>query len=310
MYQEGLRVHASFPNRHPCFGGRIPFEAGSIRALLQHHDLVMLVGGPFFEEIWYDDGSALPDVPLIRIEQSHERVNRNFVPTLGICADIGATLAALYPQLPEVPTAASPSAYLAALDTRLQRAWSGQPMTATRAMHELAQALPADVIVVDESITAYPDVAAAFDFAHPHSYYGARGGGIGQGIAGAIGIQAAHPGKTVVAISGDGSAMYSVQALWSAAHHAMPILFVILANREYRVLKHNLDLYRARFGSVSNGPYPHMDLDAPAVDFVMTARGHGIDGTRVETAAAIGPAVRAALASGKAHLLEIAIAGK
>jgi benzoylformate decarboxylase len=310
VYQEGLRVHASFPNRHPCYGGRIPFEASSIRALLARHDAVFLIGGPFFEEIWYDAGSSIPDVPLIRLEQSHERVNRNFIPTLGICADIGATLDSLLAALPLSAALPSPSPYLESLGVRLEKAWTGTPMSATRAMHELAQALPADVIVVDESITAYPDVAAAFDFAAPHGYYGARGGGIGQGIAGAIGVQAAHPGRTVVAISGDGSAMYSIQALWSAAHHAMPILFVILANREYRVLKHNLDIYRARFGTVSNGPYPHMDLNAPAVDFVQTAQGHGIAGTRVDTPEAIGPAVRAALASGRPHLLELVIAGK
>ncbi len=310
VYQEGLRVHATFPNRHPSFGGRIPFEASTIRALLSRHDLIVLIGGPFFEEIWYDAGSSLPDVPLIRLEQSPERVNRNFVPTLGICADIGATLEATLGKLPRPSSLPTSSAYLASLEIHLQKAWSGTPMTATRAMHELAQALPSDSIVVDESITAYPDVAAAFDFSAPHTWYGARGGGIGQGVAGAIGIQAAHPGRRIVAISGDGSAMYSIQALWSAAHHQMPILFVILANREYRVLKHNLDIYRARFGAVSNGPYPHMNLDTPAVDFVQTAKGHGIDGTLVDTPEAIGPAVKAALATGKPHLLELIIAGK
>lgn len=309
VYQEGLRVHATFPNRHPCFGGRIGFDAASIRTQLARHDLIVLIGGPFFEEIWFDPGSALPAVPLIRLEQFAERVNRNFVPTLGVCADIGATLNAVASRLPVVPRAAM-SSYLEALDVRLKKAWDGSPMSATRAMHELAQALPDDVIVVDESITAYPDVAAAFDFEKPHGYYGARGGGIGQGVAGAIGIQAAHPGKRVVAISGDGSAMYSIQALWSAAHHAMPIIFVILANREYRVLKHNLDIYRARFGALSNGPYPHMDLNSPAMDFVSTARGHGIDGALVDKPEDIGPAVRKALESGRPCLLELVIAGK
>jgi len=310
VYQEGLRVHATFPNRHPCYGGRIPFEASSIRALLGRHDLVFLIGGPFFEEIWFDAGSALPAVPLIRLEQFPERVNRNFVPTLGVCADIGATLETLAQQLPAAAPPPRSSAYLEALEQRLKQAWDATPMTAARAMHELAQALPPEAIIVDESITAYPDVAAAFDFAEPHGYYGARGGGIGQGIAGAIGIQAAHPERRVVAISGDGSAMYSIQALWSAAHHAMPILFVILANREYRVLKHNLDIYRARFGAVSNGPYPHMNLDGPVLDFVKTAQGHGVDGTRVDRPEAIGPAVRAALDANRPYVLELVIAGK
>ena len=111
-------------------------------------------------------------------------------------------------------------------------------------------------------------------------------------------------------ISGDGSAMYSVQALWSAAHHDLPVLFVILANAEYRVLKHNLDIYRARYEAQSNRPYPHMDLDGPRIDFASAARSQGVAAERITTPDEIGPAVAKALATQAPYLLEIAIAGK
>jgi len=114
----------------------------------------------------------------------------------------------------------------------------------------------------------------------------------------------------VVCISGDGSSMYSIQALWTAAHHDLPIVFVILANREYRVLKHNLDTYRQRFDALSNQGYPHMDLGGPPLGFLDMARGMGVAGTLVTKGADLAGAVRAAFASKKPHLIEVAIEGK
>jgi benzoylformate decarboxylase len=104
--------------------------------------------------------------------------------------------------------------------------------------------------------------------------------------------------------------MYTIQSLWTAAHHELPIVFVILANREYRVLKHNIDAYRLRFEVKSNKPYAHMDLTVPALGFVDLARGMGVAGTHVTKADGIKAAVAAAFASGKPHLLEIEIEGK
>ena len=139
--------------------------------------------------------------------------------------------------------------------SNLEKLWDESPITPARAVHEIAAVVPDDVIICDESITASLEVAHQFEEAAPGDYYGGRGGGIGQGIAGAIGVQVAHPARRVLAISGDGSAMYSIQSLWTAAHHGLPIVFVILSNREYRVLKHNLDIYRARFDAGPNKPY-------------------------------------------------------
>ena len=93
-------------------------------------------------------------------------------------------------------------------------------------------------------------------------------------------------------------------------HHELPIVFVILANREYRVLKHNIDAYRARFDVKSNKPYAHMDLSGPMLGFVDLAKGMGIAGTHVAKADDIEEAVAAAFKTGKPHLLEIEIEGK
>ncbi len=111
-------------------------------------------------------------------------------------------------------------------------------------------------------------------------------------------------------ISGDGSAMYSIQALWTASHHRLPILFVIFNNREYRILKHNLDIYRQRFGVASNRPYVQMDLTDPELGFVEMAAGMGVAGTRVTEPEELSAAVREALAAGAPRLIDVVIEGK
>ena len=148
-------------------------------------------------------------------------------------------------------------------------------------MAELEAALPADAIVVDESITAGPTWRAPSSSSGAGDYVGARGGGIGQALPGALGVKLAHPDRPVVALSGDGSAMYSIQALWTAAHHDLAVVFVILNNREYRILKHNMDTYRQRFGAKPDRGYPNMDLVSPDLGFVDLARGMGVEGARV-----------------------------
>jgi benzoylformate decarboxylase len=166
------------------------------------------------------------------------------------------------------------------------------------------------VVVVDETITANLDLFKTFSFAGPGDYYSGRGGGIGQGVAGAIGVAVAETQRPILCLSGDGSSMYSIQALWTAAHHDLPIVFVILANREYRVLKHNIDAYRQRFEVKSNKPYMHMDLTGPVLGFVDLAKGMGVAGTHVTKAEDIQGAVAAAFKSTKPHLIEIEIEGK
>ena len=124
----------------------------------------------------------------------------------------------------------------------------------------MAAAVPEDVVIVEEAITGSPEIPKAFSFGGHGDYFCGRGGGIGQGIAGALGVKLAIPDRPMVCLSGDGSAMYSIQALWTAAHHRLPIVFVILANAEYRILKHNLDIYRRRFGV---GVQPPLRADGP-----------------------------------------------
>jgi benzoylformate decarboxylase len=111
----------------------------------------------------------------------------------------------------------------------------------------------------------------------------------------------------VVAISGDGSSMYSIQALWTAAHHDLPIVFVILNNGEYRILKHNMDAFRRRFGVPAGRPYPHMDLARPELGFVEMAQGMGVAGRRVSKPGELPEALRTAFRAGAPYVLDVVV---
>lgn len=325
VWQAGLRAQVVFPSRHGNYKGRLPLEAAGIRNTLATRDLVFLVGGTCFDELWYDPASPLPGgIKVIELQNTLAQLAVNDPVNVGLTGGLATTLDAITRELRvrgdggfaaaaaarNTTLATEKAAEREAVDARLKKLWNQRPMTPARALHEVATAAPDDVVVADESITASLEVWDHFNFQRPGDYYGGRGGGIGQGIAGAIGAQVAHPARPVLAVTGDGSAMYSIQALWTAAHHRLPIVFVILSNREYRVLKHNMDIYRNRFDARSNHPYPHMDLTDPVLGFVEMARGMGVDGIQVTEPEQVAPAIRKGLSAGAPYLVDLVISGK
>jgi benzoylformate decarboxylase len=325
VWCEAQRVHTALPTAHPNFRLGLPFDAVAIRKTFEGHDTVLLVGGAFFEEVWYAPGLPFsPGTTVIHVERAPERLAVNFPVTLGVVGSARATLRALIAAIDRAATASFADAAkrrnealrtLKAQDAEAQRAraakrWDRAPISMPRFMAEIEAALPPDAIVVDESITASLDLARTLEFERTGDYFGTRGGGIGQALPGALGVKLAHPARPVVAISGDGSAMYSIQALWTAAHHALAIVFVIMNNREYRILKHNMDTYRQRFGAKPERGYLHMDLSAPDLGFVDIARGLGVDGARVTQPAELRPALDKALAAGRPYLLDVSIEGR
>jgi benzoylformate decarboxylase len=325
VWCEAQRLHTALPTAHPNFRLGLPFDAAAIRKTFEGHDTVLLIGGAFFEEVWHAPGLPFPPgTVVIHVERAAERLAHNFPVTLGIVGSARATLRALAAAIERGATPSFADAAkrrndaLAALkrqDAEAQRAraakrWDKSPISMPRFMAEIEAALPADAIVVDESITASLDLARTMQFERTGDYFGTRGGGIGQALPGALGVKLAHPGRPVVAISGDGSAMYSIQALWTAAHHDLAIVFVIMSNREYRILKHNMDTYRQRFGAKPDRAYLHMDLTSPELGFVDIARGLGVDGARVTQPGDLRPALEKALAAGRPYLLDVSIEGR
>ena len=142
----------------------------------------------------------------------------------------------------------------------------------------------------------------------PNDYLASRGGGIGQGLPSAIGMKLALPDRPVMCLSGDGSSLYTIQSLWSAVHHELPIVFVILNNRTYRILKLNMNRYRAEAQLADRG-YRHLDLSNPEIDYIDIARGFGMNATRVTQSSELADVVRTAFASNQPWLIEIRVDG-
>jgi len=325
VYHEGLRAQNAFPGKDVHNQGRLPFEAAGIRRALAPHDLILITDGPEFEEVWFDHGGLMPEnAKTIQLCSAASSAAFKFPVTLSVLGDLKASLSRVlasletsidadYQAAADARNEALADKYqsnLAASEARLKSQWDFQPMTPMRAISEISSAIPEGTIVVDESITASVEIASGFEFACPGDYYGGRGGGIGQGIAGALGVKVAHMDRPVLCTSGDGSAMYSIQALWTAAHHNLAIVFVIFSNKEYRVLKHNLDIYRSRFDQASNRPYPHMDLTHPILGFSEMARGMGVAAEVVDNADDLAGSIKRGFESGKPYLVEVSVSGK
>ncbi|MFA5937837.1 MAG: thiamine pyrophosphate-binding protein [Sinimarinibacterium sp.] len=342
VYRESVHAQCAFPTDHHCFRGRLPFDARSISTALAGHDLILLVGGQFFEELWFEATQPLPETARVaRIELSSAQLAASYPIDVGIAGDISAIVERLLDRLSIQGTQRDREAagrrnqeVLEAgqrlrrdIHERLQSVPETSPMSPMQAMYTLSQALPSNVVVADESLTAgfmdfsasndaiakgaiYTSLEFGFALQGQGSYFSGRGGGLGQAMAGAIGLQIANPDRPVVAFIGDGSAMYSVQSLWTAAHYHLPIIFIVFSNREYRVLKHNLDIYRHRFGIDPSRPYPHMDLSEPLLSYPAIAKGMGVEGESVTTADQLSKAITKALRLKQPYLIEMEITGK
>ena len=291
VWFEGLRAHASFPTGHPNYRRSLPGDAAQIRKAFGQADLVLLVGGPFFEDIWFASGGHFPECCGGGADRGIARADR-LQPSArcrsgrrhgGVCCRAhqpapfagkrGIQIRRAAPQRRAWPISRRRRR------TPTRRGWKkpgrGRRRPCRAWPRKSGAGFPTMSSIVDESITASLDLAQAFHYRGFGDYFGGRGGGIGQGLSGAIGVKVAMPDRPVVAISGDGSAMYSIQALWTAAHHKLAIVFVILANREYRILKHNVDVWRQNFEAGTQHPYQQMDLTAPGARLRAPRRRHG-----------------------------------
>lgn len=166
----------------------------------------------------------------------------------------------------------------------------------------VARAVPPDTVIVDESISSAGGIRQLFRCADARSFFGMRGGGIGWGLPAAFGVKLALGDRPVVALLGDGSALYTNQALWTAARESLGVAVVIFNNRSYRILKQRV---RALKGfAAEDDRYVGLDLDRPAIDWIGLARSLGVPGERVEKVGNVAAAIGRALATRGPYLID------
>jgi benzoylformate decarboxylase len=176
-------------------------------------------------------------------------------------------------------------------------------------MEELAGRLPQDAIIFDEALTNSPPVSRYRPPTRTGQYFLTRGGSLGVGFPGAVGVKLANPGKTVVGFSGDGGSMYTIQALWSAARHNVDAKFVVCNNGSYRLLQLNIDQYW-REQHIPKHDFPlSFDLSQPPLHFAQLAQALSVEAVRVEKVEEIGPAIDRALQHKGPFLIDLVLEG-
>jgi len=304
-----LHSNVVFPTAHPLWRNALPPSAGAIAGILGQYDVVLLVGGRAFMVYPFSPGPAVPpSVELLHLSPDAHQLGRTWPTALGLVGDPRASLAALRTRLgPADDLTAARTARNesdAAFDAKARDAYDTVPMPPAAAVHALLRAMPSDTPVVDEAITTGSYVRGYLR-AEPGQYFFCRGGGLGWGMPAALGVSLARDRSPVLCIVGDGSAMYSPQALWTAAAQQLPVVFAVVNNRQYLILKNALRSMKGE--TVRTGRYVGMDLDDPPVDFVALARSMGVPGQLVEKASDVGDALHTAFAAGGPHLLELPI---
>ena len=180
---------------------------------------------------------------------------------------------------------------------------TGEPLPPDWVMARIAAAIPDDGILVEEGLTSATSLPSFFAYRDRKSFFGNVSGGIGWGIAAAVGVQIAESKRRVFAVIGDGSAMYSITALWSAANQKLPVVFVICNNGGYRIIKQRLKKFHG------NETYIGMDFKDPPIDACALAKGFGMAAHRIEDPADFAPCFKAALAGKAPVLLEVMVEG-
>src|SRR5580704_8046356 len=280
-----------FSTTHPNFRGLLPASIRGISAALSGHDLILVVGAPVFRYHQYEPGAYLPEgAELLAVTTDPQEAARARVGD-AIVGNIHATLQAL---ADTVRQSRRPSP---APQPRPAPAEIGPGLLSPEAVFDvIAETAPRDAIYLNESTSTTGFLWHRLPMQEQGSYYFAAAGGLGFAMPAALGVQLAEPSRRVIAVVGDGSANYSITALWTAARYKIPVAFLVLKNGTYGALR-----WFAEVLNVEGVP----ELDVPGIDFVSLARGYGVEGVRAATADDLKQALTAALSSQAPTLIEV-----
>ena len=318
VYQEPVPYNARFPSDHPASMGDLTRNQKKVRETLSRYDLLICLGADLLRMSPYSPIDPLPDkMPVIHITERDWELGKNYPTEFALRADVKETLRALLPALrarrsveqagraEQRLQALLPSNWSAQRDkarTEILAAASSTPIDPRFLMMSLVDALPDNAIVVEEALTATSALTTFLPMHDANSFYGLASGGLGFGLPGAIGISLAQPGRPVVVAIGDGSAMYSIQALWTAAHLKLPITYVVINNRSYRIIKERLLAGR------HTDQFVGMDMKDPPIDFVSVARGFGLSARSITNPLEVVSALQEAIHSKAPNLIEVIVA--
>jgi len=288
VHHQPMADYLNFPTTHPLYAGMLPPRHDAIRSTLASYDTILIAGAHAFTPHHYTPGPPIPPgITVIQLDSDPDEIGRNFPADTSLVGALAPSLNHLAELLRDrVPAHTAKARVLRAGDRHTtdrnrteaaaRAAYSPAPLAPWAAAHAVARGLPPGTAVVEEAITVGLLLRRLVHLDRPGSYTHTVGGGLGWGIGAAVGRALAEPDRPVVAVLGDGCALFGLQGLWSAAHHATPVLFVVMSNGAYRTLQ---DTYKTMGGQ---GPCPGTDLGQ--LDFTQAAGFFGIDAVRASSA--------------------------
>jgi benzoylformate decarboxylase len=308
---------AQFLSESPCFMGALSRLQKQVREVLSPYDLMIVLGADPLRMSVYSEVDPMPDgLSMLQIGLVDWDLAKNYGAEIALKADVKETLRALVPALK--------AAGGAALETRAKQGtaelasknWSAKrkgvieqiskardkfPIDPDWLALQVVEAMPDHAILVDEGLTSSRNVLGVRPHRDRYGYHALASGGIGWGLPASVGVSLANPERPVVCFSGDGSAMYSIQALWTAAHHKLPLNVVIVNNGGYRIIKQRLLAFHG------DDHYVGMDFVDPPVDFVGLATSFGLEAIRISDPAELKPKLSEAFARPGAKLVEVMV---
>jgi benzoylformate decarboxylase len=325
VIQEATTSHGrcSFPSDHPLAAGGLPFWSPQIRERLAEFDVLLVAGMKLLQQyIYHEPSRAVPEhVRLVQLDDDPWELNKNYPVEVGV---VGHPQPALSELASLLDTAMGPEQVEAAKERAvshgrkrasereaLRREAESQrelrPIAPLCLMESLAQILPDDVAVIEEAPTTtmggYFERVGALR--NTSGYFAQRGWALGWGLNCAIGVQLAWPERPVLAVIGDGSAMYGIQGLWTAAHYGLPVTFVISNNTQYKILK---DCARVlKLPAAKAGRFEGLDVDSPEIDYVGLAQSLGVKACRVGEPDELSQLVGESLSGDVPQLIEVAV---
>ena len=316
-------AEVNFPTTHPLWQSNLSVRAPQAVEAIRSADLILAIGCTVFDDFFHQDGSVIgPGTSLVHIDSDPGSIGKSEPADIGILAAPSVVVGQLAEAAVEVfagtraENAALRARGAAAMSTARREAFAnsvsaqqnGAAMSPASMSSALASALPSDATVFNDGISTAGTVFEALSPNERGSYYAIRGGAIGWGMGATMGVQLGQPDRPVVGVMGDGTAIMTVQALWTAANSNIPAVFVICNNQSYRVLKLNSNVYHRLQGLPTPESYVASDFAIP-LDFKAQAEAYGVEGVRVETPDELTAQVRRGCESDKPLVIDAIIDG-
>ncbi|MHC2337406.1 thiamine pyrophosphate-binding protein [Bradyrhizobium sp. USDA 4454] len=316
-WQSSTPYGSHFLSESPGFMGAIARLQKVARDVLAPHDLLIALGGDPLRMSVYSEVDPLPDgLSIVQVGLVDSDLARNYGAEIAVKADVKETLRALVPALKEqgggaletrarqglaALAAQNWTAKRKALVEQISKASHTSPVDPDWLALQVVEAMPDNAILVDEGLTSSRQIIALRAHRDRYGYHALASGGIGWGLPASVGVSLANPERPVVCYSGDGSSMYSIQSLWTAANHKLPLNFVIVNNGGYRIIKQRLLAFHG------DDNYVGMDFIDPPVDFTGVARSLGLEAIKVTDPQELKGVMKSAFSRPGAKLIEVIV---